>query len=61
MSKRAQRFLQLELFQPPRVRPHWRDLPADLRQTVTQILAKILLEHHARKARQKGEGGPTHD
>ncbi len=62
MLKRSQPLEQLELFQPPRIRPAWRTLPTDVRQTVTRLLARILHDHHARPLRkQKSRGGPTND
>jgi hypothetical protein len=49
--------VQLDLFQAPPTRPHWRTLPTEARQRVQQLLAQLLAEHHAERPQiQDGKG-----
>jgi hypothetical protein len=39
---------QLSLFEPPRVRPRWQDLPCAIRRDVVALMAQMLREHWMR-------------
>jgi hypothetical protein len=48
-SHRRRPIHQLGLFHPPRKNPKWQTLPAEVRQTVTKLLAQMLRQHHAER------------
>ena len=57
--RRTQRPIQHELFHPPRVEPHWQNLPERIRQEAVSLLTQLLLEHRlptprATQASQEG-------
>jgi hypothetical protein len=39
--------VQLKLFHRPSARPHWMQLPQEIRQQTVQLLARLLREHRA--------------
>ena len=41
--------VQLELFHPPLKTPNWSGLPPEVRQRATNLLARMLREHRARR------------
>ena len=40
---------QLSLFEAPRVRPRWKDLPPDIRKEAGRLLTKMLRDHWERQ------------
>ena len=40
---------QLSLFEPPRVRPRWKDLPCAIRREVVALMAQMLRDHWIRR------------
>ena len=47
---------QLQLFEPPKRLPAWRDLPTKIRRRVTDVLARMFDEHF-RGAQHNSKGG----
>jgi hypothetical protein len=59
--KRFRRPEQIYLFQSPRILPSWKELPADTHQAVTQLLVKMLRDHHRHLNPLQKKGGGTHE
>jgi len=54
--ERFRRPEQLQLFEPPRQIPLWRDLPTDIRRRVTELLARMFEDQvHVSVARKQEE------
>lgn len=53
---RFRRPQQLQLFEPARCLPEWRNLPAETRRRLTELLARMF-EEHVRVLEQDGTGG----
>ena len=59
---RRRRFAQEEqlwLFERPRVRPRWKQFPAEVREEAVRLLTLVLRGHVARRGRPARKGGVT--
>ena len=58
--RRHRRFVQeeqLRLFERPKMRPRWKQFPAEVREEAIRLLTLMLRGHVARGGRLGGKGG----
>ena len=48
---------QLDLFRPRRPTPEWQQLPAAVRETTTQLIARLLHEYRSQRGTGRAAGG----
>ena len=56
MKQRQPRFHQAELFEEESDGPRWAEIPVDIRKTVTELVARMLLQ-----SRSQDEGSVEHE
>jgi hypothetical protein len=56
-TRRVVREAQLSLFGRPKIRPRWKQFPAEVQQEATRLLALMLQEHVGRPECHGQKGG----
>lgn len=54
---RFRRPQQLDIFEPPRILPSWRELPPETRKTVTKLLARMFQSYSRSRESEGRKGG----
>ena len=50
-----------DLFHPPPQSPTWEELPRPTKRQLTELLARLLREHHEQKAPRAGDKEADHE